>query len=406
MDAKQLLGMRNAIQRELSGNILPFWTKHAPDETRGGFIGRLSNDLVPDLAAPKGLIVTARILWTFSAAFRRFPEQSHLRMAERAYHFLMERFWDAEFGGAFWMVDPYGRPLDTKKKVYGQAFLLYALAEYVRTTRNPAALDKARHLFQIIEEHGYDKVHTGYFETYERNWILAADLRLSEKDLNEAKSMNTHLHLMEAYANLFRVWTNPLLEERLRSLIRNFTDRILDRTHFRLICFFDEAWEPRSNLVSYGHDIETSWLLCEAADVLGDGALEEDIRSVAVRMAQAVIDWGRDVDGSLFYEAEPSGIMDSDKHFWVQAEAVVGFLNAFQLSGKPHFLEAAGQCWTFIQDHLVDRRHGDWLYRVSKDGKPILDVPKISEWKCPYHSGRMCMESMERLDQILKRNPA
>jgi cellobiose epimerase len=402
MDAKELSAMRDAVRRELLGNILPFWMRHAPDPVRGGFRGRVSNDLVPDDAAPRGLIVNARILWTFSAAHRVHPDPAFLDMAVRARDALMTGFWDREKGGAFWMLNPDGSPLDPKKKIYGQAFFIYALAEHVRTTGDPAALERAREAFGLVERYGYDARNTGYFETFERDWTLASDLRLSDKDLNEAKSMNTHLHLMEAYASLHRVWKDALLAGRLRQLIVNFRDRIIDRLKHRMICFFNETWEPRSTLVSYGHDIEASWLLCEAVEALGDASLAGEIRSLSVPMAEAVYRDGRDEDGSLWYEADPSGVIDSDKHFWVQAEAVVGFLNAFQLSGDPRYIEASAKAWAFIDRRLVDRKYGDWIYRVDRSGNPTGNEPKISEWKCPYHSGRMCLETEERLGRILE----
>jgi mannobiose 2-epimerase len=401
MENKVLRDMRDGIRGELLENILPFWMKHVPDEKYGGFFGKISNALAVDERAPKGLILNARILWTFSAAHRFSPDPAFMQTADRAFDYLMKYFWDRGQDGFFWMVDFQGNPLNDKKKIYGQAFVVYALAEYHQAGGSSSALENARRLFRLIEDRGYDPDHTGYFETYERDWTLAKDLRLSEKDMNEAKSMNTHLHLMEAYTNLFRAWKDPLLEKRLEGLILNFRDRIIDRKSDRLVSFFNEAWEPRSDVVSFGHDIEASWLLCEAADILGNPALIKEMRGFAIRMAGAVYDRGRDGDGSLFYEADPSGIIDSDKHFWVQGEGVVGFLNACQLSGSERFLEAAGLCWEFIQKHLVDRKFGDWLYRVDKEGKPYLEVPKVSEWKCPYHSSRMCMEAISRLEKII-----
>jgi cellobiose epimerase len=406
MEIERLRGVRDAIRHELLDNILPFWIQHAPDTKRGGFVGRLSNDLVPEENAPKGLILNARILWTFAAAHRLFPDTGRLAMAETAVEILFEHFWDPVHGGVYWMVNPDGKPVDAKKKVYGQAFFIYALAEFLRIRDDAVVSERARRTFELIEKHAYDAPNTGYFETCERDWALAADLRLSDKDLNEAKSMNTHLHLMEAYANLFRVWKEPLLRRQLIRLVRNFLDRIIDPAGARVVCFFNEQWEKRSGLISYGHDIETSWLLCEAAELTGDPALEKEVRSVAVRMAEAVFKNGRDEDGSLFYEIEESGRLDTDKHFWVEAEAVVGFLNAYRLSGDARFLDAANRAWEFIRRFLVDRKHGDWFYRTDREGRPFLDIPKISEWKCPYHSSRMCMESVERIDAILKGSAA
>jgi mannobiose 2-epimerase len=406
MENDVLREMREAVRLELFDDILPFWMTRTPDEKHGGFYGRISNDLIVDEHAPKSLVVTARILWTFSAVQRYKPDPGTLKIANRAYDFLLHRFWDLIYSGAHWMLDHEGRPIDRKKKIYGQAFLIYALTEYHRATGNPLAKEKAIQLFQLVEEFAYDRVNTGYFEAYERNWKLADDLRLSDKDLNEAKSMNTHLHLMEAYANLYRVWKDPLLQKRLEQLILNFRDRIIDRNADRLICFFTETWEPRSDLVSFGHDIEASWLLCESAGILGDPSLEKEIRAIALRMAEAVHGRGRDGDGSILYEADSTGIIDSDKHFWVEAEGVVGFLNAFQLSGDEKYLEDSRLCWEFIQKHLIDKKFGDWFYRTDRQGAPRMDVPKVSEWKCPYHSSRMCLETLDRLGKIIEGAPS
>jgi len=398
VNKKTLQIMREEIQKELSQNILPFWAKYAPDQIHGGFIGQMSNDLVVDSHAPKGLILNARILWTFSACA---SWGNYLELAHRAYQYLMEKFWDSQYGGAYWLLDYLGNPIDSKKKIYGQAFLLYALVEYYKATQKPEVLEKAKEVFRLIEEKSYDRENTGYFETYERDWQLASDLRLSDKDMNEKKSMNTHLHVMEAFTNLYRVWKDPLVKNRLEQLVLNFTEHIIAPQKFHLILFFDEKWNPKSDVISYGHDIEASWLLCEAIEVLEEKALRDAIHRIAIRMAKEVLTRAQDQDGGLFYEADPEGIVDSDKHFWVQAEGVVGFLNAYQLSKEKVFLESAQKCWYFIQTHLVDHQYGDWIYRVSREGKPYWEVPKISEWKCPYHSSRMCIEAIRRLDELI-----
>jgi cellobiose epimerase len=406
MGNEALREMSDAIRKELFENILPFWMNRTPDEKHGGFYGGISNDLIVNEHAPKSLIVNARILWTFSAVQHFSPDPGFLKTARRAYDYLLHHFWDLLYGGAYWMLDHEGKAVDMKKKSYGQAFLVYALAEFHRATGDPLAKEKAMQLFGLIEDKAYDRANTGYLESFERNWSPANDLRLSEKDLNEAKSMNTHLHLMEAYANLCGISKDPLLRERLGQLLMNFRDHIIDRRADRLVCFFNKTWEPRSGLISFGHDIEASWLLCEAAEIFGDPQLEGEIRAIALRMAEAVIAGGRDGDGSILYEADETGIIDSDKHFWVQAEGVVGFLNAYRLSGDAKFLEASRLCWEFIRNHLIDATYGDWYYRTDRAGKPYLEVPKVSEWKCPYHSSRMCLETLRRLEKIIKGDAA
>jgi mannobiose 2-epimerase len=388
------------VEAELVNGILPFWLKHTIDNQRGGFIGRIKSDLTLEPEAEKGLILNARILWTFARVYRVYRDPLHLATAKRAYDYLIRYFLDSGFGGYYWMLDCDGRPTAPRKQIYGQAFTIYALAEYFHASGDAEALHAALNLFQKLEAAGHDPARGGYFEVYNRDWSLAADQRLSEVDMDEKRSMNTHLHLLEAYAALLHVHEDPTVRARLRELIEIFLDRILDPAthHFQL--FFDEEWRPQSKIISFGHDIEGSWLLVEAAEILGEPELLARVRRAAVEMAQAVYVQAIDTDGGLLYEADPQGIHDSDKHWWPQAEAVVGFLNAHQISGADHFLVAACRSWAFIERKIIDRQNGEWHWLVSRDGLPGLTQDKVGPWKCPYHNARACIEVIERLDKI------
>lgn len=392
--------LRMRVETELQSDILPFWLEHAIDEEHGGFRGQIANDLAADPHVAKGLILNARILWTFAKAFSVYKNPAYLAAARRAYEYLCLHFWDSDFGGVYWMVDYAGRPLDTKKRIYGQAFTVYALAEYAHATGEREPIATAMTLVEKIESASHDDAQGGYFETYERDWTLARDQRLSDVDMDEKKSMNTHLHLLEAYATLLRNHESTIVRARLHELIEIFLRHIINAETQHFILFFDEEWQPRSGKISFGHDIEGSWLLCEAAEVLGDPDLLAVVRATAVKVAQAVYAQGLDHDGGLFYERDPGGNFDTDKHWWPQAEAVVGFLNAFELSGGEHFLHAAERSWNFIERHIIDHVRGEWFWLVSREGVPDAKRDKVGPWKCPYHNSRTCFEVMERVDRL------
>jgi mannobiose 2-epimerase len=401
MSSNELKGFSQRVSDQLFGHILPFWCGPALDHEQGGWMGWLSNDLKPDRTQPKGLIVNSRILWAFSAVHQARPDALFKQMAGRAFDFVMNHFWDAQLGGAFWRLDDTGRVLDDSKKIYGQAFYIYALAEYHRAFGVPVALARAIDLFELIERHAHDWKHSGYLEVRQRNWSEAdADARLSDKDMNEKKSMNNHLHLLEAYTNLYRVWKDQRVEQRLRELIALFEQRILDPRTLHLHHFFNEQWQVRSDTYTFGHDIEGTWLLCEAAEVLGDAALLKRVQAVALRMAEVTLREGIDADGALRYEGKGGKIIDAGKECWPQAEAVIGFLNAFQLSGDEKYLNASLRAWDFIENHLVDRVHGEWFWRITPEGRVDPTLPKVSEWKGPYHGSRACLETLHRLRAI------
>jgi mannobiose 2-epimerase len=322
----------------------------------------------------------------------------------------VDKFWDKEFGGVYWMLDHLGRPLSIRKQIYAQAFAAYGLSEYLRATGRAESLEWAKQLYRLIEEKSGEPEYGGYLEARFRDWSPLEDLRLSDKDLNCPKSMNTHLHVLEAYTSLLRVWDDPGLRASLAELLRVTMDRIVDggTAHFKM--FFDNQWTSLTDHVSFGHDIEGSWLMQEAAEVLGDRALMERARALAVRMALAVYEEGLDKDGSLFYEASHGRLVDPNKHWWAQAEAVVGFYNAWQVSGQERFRLAAWRAWEYIEDKVVDRVHGEWHAKLKPDGTPWKaqddrDACLVGAWKCPYHNGRVCLEMMERLSGRPERPP-
>lgn len=390
---------REALQRLESAasvelrNILGWWAHRMPDPEGGGFYGRIDGDGRLHAQADKGVILNARILWTFSAAALRPGLAEYQELAERAYLYLLRHFRDEQEGGFYWMLDWQGRPVQPKKQIYAQAFAIYALAEYYRLSGNREALERANETFRLIEQNSRDKARGGYFEAFSRDWSPLADQRLSDKDANEAKTMNTHLHVLEAYTTLFRASLNREVREALDTLTRLFLEKFVDPATSHLRLFFDENWVSKSGLISFGHDIETAWLLCDAAEALGDPELLKDTRRVAVQIADRTLISGVDpADGGLWNEAGLQGLSDRNKDWWPQAEAVIGFLNALNISGEQRFADAAVRSWAFIDRHLLDRKNGEWFWALKTDGTPDRTNDKAGPWKCPYHNARACLK--------------
>ena len=401
MDPQSLSPFAERVQAQLFHHILPFWCGPALDHEHGGWMGWLSNDLKPDRTQPKGLILHTRVLWTFAAVHEARQENLFREMADRALDWVMNRFWDAQHGGAFWRLDDTGRVMDDSKQIYGQSFCIYALAEYHLAFDSASALGRANDLFELLERHAHDPRHGGYFEVFGRDWsTTSADAQVGGKELNARKSMNTNLHVLEAFTTLYRAWKEPRLAERLRELIRIFEEEILDARTHHFHHFFDESWKVLSDNYTFGHDIEGSWLLCEAAAVLGDTALLHRVEVRAVHMAEIALKEGLAADGGLYYEGKAGRIIDPGKEWWPQAEAVVGFINAHQISREEKYLAAARRIWDFIERNVFDRVHGEWFWRINEDAKPDPKRPKVSEWKGPYHNARACLETMRRLKQI------
>ena len=388
------------IENELKKNILPFWNETIDNEN-GGFLGRILNNGKTVKDSPKSAVLNTRILWTYSAVYNKYKKELYFELAKRAYDYIKKYFRDKENGGIYWILDYKGIPIDRRKQIYAQAFCIYALAEYYKISGDRNVLNWAIEIFELIEKHSFDPEYPGYFEACDREWNPTEEVRLSSKDQNEKKTMNTHLHVLEGYANLLNIWKNKKLEKQLELLINIFLEKIIEPKTGHLNLFFDEIWNLKSNIFSYGHDIEGSWLLCEAAEILNHKDLLEKAKKAALQTANVVLSEGIDADGALMNEGKTAGVTDTDKHWWPQAEAMVGFLNAFQISNDEKFLKASYNCWDFIKKHIIDYKNGDWFFRVNRKGKPYLDTEnKLGPWKAPYHNSRACIEIMKRIKKL------
>ncbi|TYP87345.1 mannobiose 2-epimerase [Sphingobacterium allocomposti] len=382
----------NGFRKELEHNILRFWEEKMVDEEHGGFYGRIDgkNRLLP--GANKGAVMNTRVLWTFSAAYRVLNEKRYRDMAKRAFQYIKNHFVDPLYGGIFWEVDHLGEPVNTKKQIYAQGFALYGFSEYYRATGEQEALDFAISLFDSIET-CKDVRLGGYWEAFTKDWQPIADMRLSEKDENEAKTMNTHLHILEAYTNLIRVWRDERVLASQHNLVRVFLDHIVNPETGHLQLFFDGEWNTKGTVVSYGHDIEAAWLLWEAVTVLGDVKLQDEVRPVVRKIAEAAAE-GILPDGSMAYELK-NGHLDHEKHWWVQAEAVVGYQYMAKIFNDDAFKRKAEALWSYIQQYTVDKENGEWYWSRLENGLVNDGEDKAGFWKCPYHNGRMCLEMIE-----------
>jgi cellobiose epimerase len=393
------MSLREAVVIDLRENLLPFWSKHSVDHSdpNRGFFGAIENDGTGVKDAKRHIVLFTRYLWTWSAAYRILGDPEYLQLADRAYAYLSSHFVDRENGGLFMELNADGTVSSDRKMTYGLSFAIYAFSEYYRATGNRESLQHAIDVFELLEKHALDTRHGGYLEMFSADWqYLQGEGVVAQ---GRAKSMNTHLHMLEAYTNLFRAWPDQRLRGQLENLVEIFDNHILNRETYHLELFFSADWTVSGRYDSYGHDIEFSWLLVEAAHVLGDPQIMERASKTAVMVARAQMEEGMNADGAMIYE-KTGDTFRRNISWWVQAEAVVGFLNAWELSGSMEFLEAAYGVWQYIDERMIDRHHGGWFPDLDEHGTPRPGRRKGDAWTCPYHNGRMGLEVFERMHDI------
>ncbi len=401
----------DSVKKELVGNILPYWEKYSRDTVNEGFFGDIDNDNRQDGDVSRSIVMTSRFLWAYSSAARLLGDSSLLGMADFAYKVIKEKYIDRVNGGVYWSVRPDGTPDVRKKQIYGEAFCCYGLSEYAAAVREfrgadscaQEAMDSALAIFEFLEKYALDPADGGYVEARAENWAVTDDMLLSKKDMNCPKSMNTNLHVMEAYTNLHR--TLPVvcperMEERksvgksLAALIIVTVEKILQKNG-HLGMFFNMKWNLLDDEISYGHDIEASWLLWEAAVELGDEPLKERIRPTVLYMVDVALAEGTDSGSGAMENFTKGGKRDRTRIWWNQAEALNGFYNAWLMTGLKKYADACELQWKWIEEHQVDRKGGEWWAAVSPDGKPDLQEPKGGNWKTAYHSARACIVTLE-----------
>jgi mannobiose 2-epimerase len=389
--------LKQEIVADLTDNILPFWASHSPDPA-GGFYGTLLPDGTAKDNAEKGGILNARLLWTFSSAWRVLKDERYKTLADRAQRYFIDHFIDKEYGGSFYVLNADGSPLATQKNTYQNAFAIYGLSEHYRATGNEESLREAIGIYNKLVEHAFDPQHKGFIEECSREWTQ------DNERFVHSKTMNTNLHVLEAFTNLYRVWQDPGLYQQLKDEIDVASHKILDQTTWHEILYLSMDWTPAPvRIDSYGHDVEFSWLLVEAAEVLGDKAILEDTKRIAVNLAAVQIKEGLTPEGYIrgekFHGELPPWQTEDALHrleWWPQAEAVVGFVNAWQISGDKKYLDAAVLAWEWTKKYMIDHEYGEWYGNVLEDGSPVKTFEKASQWRCPYHNSRMGFEIIAR----------
>lgn len=377
-------------------SILDYWSSNTVDDINGGFIGTIDYADNKDFKAEKGSVLNARILWAFSASYPVTKNERHLELAKRAFEYIYEHFYDRNNGGIFWSINHDGTPKDTKNQIYALAFVIYGLSEFYNISKSKRALELAVKLYNVIEKYSYDPVYKGYFEAFTQDWQPIDDLRLSDKDANEKKTMNTHLHIVEGYANLYRVWKDEGLKAKIAELLHTINDHFMNADTGHLHLFFNEEWVEKPDVISYGHDIEAAWLLLWCAEMIEDSSLIEIYKKHAVIMADATLE-GIDSDGGLWYEFDPHARkMIAEKHWWPQSELWIGMINAWELTGDKKYFDIANTNWQFVKKYILDTKNGEWIWGINADYSAI-EKDKAGFWKCPYHNSRACLELIKRL---------
>jgi mannobiose 2-epimerase len=395
--------LASSMETDLVNHIIPFWL--ALKDEKGGFYGRVDFNGEVDKQADKGALLNSRILWFFARSASELKHEAEVSQqcfnaAQHAYVFLTKRLTDPVAGGLYWSVDYLGRPLDTQKHIYNQAFAIYALSEWYAVTKDALVLEQIHRLFSLIESHARDTTNKGYFEAFDKDWqAISNDLVCDTEDIVSVKSMNTHLHIMEAYSRLYDVSPLPEVKQALQELVGIMVNQAQNE-RFSFYPFFDEAWNVQSKNHSYGHDIEGSWLIWDAAEKVFGGKELERVKHVILSMADRVLTTGTDFDGAVCNEWVDNKYVEATRVWWVQAEAIVGFSNAWLLSGDQRYLEAAARTWQVIDSSILDAKTGEWHLEVDRWGVVDTGLPKASFWKCPYHNGRACLEMISRVRKL------
>ncbi|MDD4112033.1 MAG: AGE family epimerase/isomerase [Herbinix sp.] len=389
------------IKEYLINHLLPYWMG-LKDDRHGGFYGEMGYDGKVKYTSVKGCIYHSRILWFFSNACLTLKNKDYLIYADHAYDFLKNKLYDRKYGGVYWTVSYDGYPEDDDKHTYNQAFAIYGLASYYDASGNKEALALAFDLYDKIES--FCKDEEGYLEGFDRRFIPKSNDKLSENGIIADRTMNTLLHLLEAYTELYRVSHEDKVASCIRKMLDVLAAKVYNPALRRLDVFFDLNWKSIIDLHSYGHDIEASWLIDRTCEVLDEDDYTRKISVITKDLADHIHSVALDNASSVYNECE-NGTVDRKKVWWVQAEAILGFVNGYQKNpSRIDYLRTAARIWDYIKQYIIDPREGsEWFNELHEDGTPINSMEIAGPWKGPYHNGRMCFELINRKVELLIR---
>jgi mannobiose 2-epimerase len=404
---EELLSQATRCRNILNNSIVKFYLPNCVDQVNGGYLESLRDGKF----APTGekfLTMQGRQLWFFSTLAQEGIERDAALAAAKSGFEFLERFMrDPEHGGYFSKVSDAGKPIDTRKHVYLNAFALYGLVGYFRATKDESALKSAQAFFRILESKAHDSAHGGYNEFFYEDWKPIRDVKESGYiGAIDTKTYNTHLHVLEALAELYRVWPDPLVARRLGEAILINTNTVRHPDYFCNIDGWSPDWKmiqsPQNLRASYGHDVECAWLTMDAARTLNFSP--RLLRPWAEALVGYSLKYGYDREHGGFYYTGPLGksAEDTRKEWWVEAEALVSMLEMYKLTGKREYYDVFCQTLDFVEKHQM-AAEGNWWASRKADGSPLSDQ-RSSPWHGAYHNGRS-MILCEKLLKGLVANP-
>ena len=376
---------KQEFYNHLTGDLIPFWN-NLYDSEYGGFYGSADSDNNINKTSPKSAVLQTRILWFYSSCYKALKDKNLFEYASRQFDFIIKYMIDENDGGIFWDVEYDGKVKDRQKHTYALAFALYSISAYYSVSKNKSAFDAAQRLFNLIERDYKDEY--GYTEVFS----------LDKSVKGSARTMNTLLHIIEAYTEYHAAVNTAESRKALEYSLDLVRTKAYNDDLCRIECNFDEFMNPVGDVLSYGHDIEASWIVYRACEILGNDEILSDLSPKLDKLTQNVISKGFVDNGrnGIYYECK-NNIDNTYRSWWVMSEAIVALVHRYNLYKDKQSIYLAENVWDYVKKYFISP-HGEWHTQVDEKGEAIKSRSGLcGAWKCPYHNGRMCLELMEML---------